>query len=67
MPTFHYRALTVAGEVVSGDLEASSATEVAHRVAYLGLIPSRPSPSVVRRAPSAKVVSPSFRVHARKT
>jgi general secretion pathway protein F len=39
MPTFHYRALTEAGEVVSGDLEAPSATEVAHRVAYLGLIP----------------------------
>ena len=39
MPTFRYRALTEAGEVVSGDLEAPSATEVAHRVAYLGLIP----------------------------
>jgi general secretion pathway protein F len=39
MPTFRYRALTSAGEVVSGDLDAPSATEVTQRIAYLGLIP----------------------------
>lgn len=38
MPTFRYRALTDAGEVVSGALSAPSAAEVAHRIAYLGLI-----------------------------
>jgi general secretion pathway protein F len=39
MPTFRYRALTAAGDVVSGDLDAPNATEVAQRIAYLGLIP----------------------------
>jgi general secretion pathway protein F len=39
VPTFHYRALTESGEIVSGALSAPNAAEVAHRVAYLGLIP----------------------------
>ena len=39
MPIFRYRALTAAGEVVSGDLDAPSVTEVTNRIAYLGLIP----------------------------
>ncbi len=39
MATFRYRALTQAGEVVSGALSAPSAAEVTHRIAYLGLIP----------------------------
>jgi general secretion pathway protein F len=39
MPTFRYRALTAAGDVVSGDLDAPNATEVTQRIAYLGLIP----------------------------
>jgi general secretion pathway protein F len=39
MPTFRYRALTQAGELVSGALAAPDAAEVTHRIAYLGLIP----------------------------
>lgn len=39
MTTFHYRALTQNGEVVSGSISAPSAKEVAERVEYLGLIP----------------------------
>src|SRR5579872_648213 len=39
MPTFHYRALTQAGNVVSGSIVATSAAEVNRRVEYLGLIP----------------------------
>jgi len=39
MTTFRYRALTPAGEVVSGSISASSLAEVAERVEYLGLIP----------------------------
>jgi len=39
LATFRYRALTQAGEVVSGALSAPSAAEVTHRIAYLGLIP----------------------------
>jgi general secretion pathway protein F len=39
MPTFRYRALTAAGDVVSGDLDAPNATEVTQRIEYLGLIP----------------------------
>jgi general secretion pathway protein F len=38
MPTFHYRALTQAGEVVSGSIAAPTAGEVAHRIEYLGLV-----------------------------
>ena len=41
MPTFRYRALTAAGDVVSGDLDAPNATEVTQRIAFLGLIPDR--------------------------
>jgi general secretion pathway protein F len=39
MPTFRYRALTAAGDVVSGDVDAPNATEVTQRIAFLGLIP----------------------------
>jgi general secretion pathway protein F len=39
MPTFHYRALTQIGEVVSGSISAPTAAEVERRVEYLGLIP----------------------------
>jgi general secretion pathway protein F len=39
MPTFRYRALTQIGELVSGSLSAQNASEVAHRIEYLGLIP----------------------------
>jgi general secretion pathway protein F len=39
MPTFRYRALTQIGELVSGSLSAQNASEVTHRIEYLGLIP----------------------------
>ena len=39
MPTFQYRALTQAGELVTGSLDAPSRREVNRRVEYLGLIP----------------------------
>jgi len=39
MPTFQYRALTQAGELVTGTLDASSPGEVNRRIEYLGLIP----------------------------
>ena len=39
MPSFRYKALTKAGEIVSGSITAASASEVAHRIEYLGLIP----------------------------
>lgn len=39
MPSFRYRALTQSGEIVSGSISAPTATEVAHRIEYLGLVP----------------------------
>lgn len=39
MPNFQYRALTQKGEVVSGSLSAATASEVARRIEYLGLVP----------------------------
>ena len=39
MPTFHYRALSQVGEVVTGSIAASTAAEVGRRIEYLGLIP----------------------------
>lgn len=39
MPTYRYRALSQAGEVVTGSLAAPDAAEVALRIEYLGLIP----------------------------
>src|SRR5262245_47356628 len=39
MSNFRYRALTQAGEVVSGSISAPTAAEVARRIEYLGLIP----------------------------
>jgi general secretion pathway protein F len=39
MPLFRYRALTQAGEVVTGSLNAPDFTEVTVRIEYLGLIP----------------------------
>jgi len=62
MPSFRYRALTQAGEVVSGSISAPTASEVARRIEYLGLVPidsvteerasagSGPSFTFVRRA-----------------
>jgi general secretion pathway protein F len=39
MPNFRYRALTQAGEMVTGSIAAASASEVAQRIEYLGLVP----------------------------
>lgn len=39
MPSFRYRALTQAGELVSGSITAPTASEVANRIEYLGLVP----------------------------
>ena len=61
MPTFRYRALTPAGELVSGALSAPSAAEVAHRIAYLGLIPIEAGHRAERgREPRRRRASRSF-------
>ena len=39
MPSFRYRALTQAGEVVTGSISAPTASEVLRQVEYLGLVP----------------------------
>lgn len=39
MPSFRYRALTQAGEIVSGSISAPTAAEVVRQVEYLGLVP----------------------------
>jgi len=39
MRRFRYRALTQSGEVVSGSISAPTASEVANRIEYLGLVP----------------------------
>jgi general secretion pathway protein F len=39
VPTFHYRALSQTGEIVSGSISAPSAAEVDRRIEYLGLVP----------------------------
>ena len=39
MPSFRYRALTQAGEIVSGSISAPTASDVIRQVEYLGLVP----------------------------
>ena len=39
MPNFRYKALTQAGEIVTGSIVAPNAAEVARRIEYLGLVP----------------------------
>ncbi len=39
MPNFRYRALTQAGEIVSGSISAPTTAEVVRQVEYLGLVP----------------------------
>ena len=39
MPNFRYKALTQAGEIVTGQITAPTAAEVARRIEYLGLVP----------------------------
>jgi general secretion pathway protein F len=38
MPNFRYRALTQAGEIVTGSIAAASLVEVTQRIEYLGLV-----------------------------
>jgi len=42
MPNFRYRALTEAGEIVSGSIVAPNSAEVARRIDYLRLVPIDP-------------------------
>jgi len=51
MPTFSYRAMTPAGEIVSGALEAPSEAGVADRVVSLGLIPIDSGAPAAARGP----------------
>ena len=39
VPNFRYRALTQAGEIVSGSISAATSAEVVRQVEYLGLLP----------------------------
>src|ERR1700681_1409599 len=39
MPNYRYRAMTQNGELVNGSLSAPTASEVARRIEYLGLVP----------------------------
>jgi general secretion pathway protein F len=39
VPSFRYRALTQSGELVSGSITAPTASEVANRIEFLGLVP----------------------------
>jgi len=39
VPNFRYRAITQAGELVSGSISAPTAAEVGRRIEYLGLVP----------------------------
>jgi general secretion pathway protein F len=39
MPNYRYKAITQAGEIVTGSIAAPTATEVARRIEYLGLVP----------------------------
>src|ERR1700736_5607142 len=43
MPNFRYRAITQNGELVNGSLSAPTASEVARRIEYLGLVPIEPA------------------------
>jgi general secretion pathway protein F len=39
VPSFRYKALTQAGEIVTGQISAPTAAEVGRRIEYLGLVP----------------------------
>jgi general secretion pathway protein F len=39
MPNFRYKALTQAGDIVTGEITAPTSAEVARRIEYLGLVP----------------------------
>lgn len=46
MPQFRYRAVTQAGEVVAGEVEAPNRDEVIRRIEYLGHLPIEAEPAV---------------------
>ena len=53
MPQFRYRAITAAGELVAGEVDASSRDEVLRRIEYLGQLPIDAEPvtaTLFRRA-----------------
>jgi len=52
MQTYRYRAMTQTGELVNGSISAPSASEVAHRIEYLGLVPRKAPPR--SRAPRSR-------------
>src|SRR6516164_9537318 len=52
VPNFHYRAITQAGEIVSGSISAPTAAEVGRRIEYLGLVPIDTVAEQGRRAAS---------------
>jgi general secretion pathway protein F len=39
MPSYRYKAITQAGEIVTGSISAPTSVEVARRIEYLGLVP----------------------------
>jgi len=39
VPNYRYKAITQAGEIVTGEIAAPTAAEVARRIEYLGLVP----------------------------
>src|SRR5581483_1751766 len=39
LPNYKYKAMTQAGEIVTGSLTAPTSAEVARRIEYLGLVP----------------------------
>jgi general secretion pathway protein F len=53
MPDYTYRALTQAGEIVSGSISAPTYDEVRRRIEYLGLIPIDDDKSAPKRQKNA--------------
>jgi len=53
MPSFHYRAITAAGEIVIGEVEAPTRDEVMRRIEYLGYMPIEAEPAGKARLGSA--------------
>src|SRR5262245_12327361 len=64
MPQFRYRAITAAGELVAGEVDASSRDEVLRRIEYLGQLPIEAEPAtatLLRRAGLIGVSVPKAR------
>src|SRR5689334_13083986 len=45
MPHFRYRAVTPAGEIITGEIDASSREEVVRRIEYIGHLPIEAEPA----------------------